>query len=144
MRILDVIKVPAKLEYLHQCVSLVSACARQQGFDDGEIRKIELSTEEALVNIFKYAYRDQCGDVKISCTLDPETTFVVEIEDSGVPFDVLNVPSRPVCSNDESSRSGGLGIFMIKTFTDKVRYRREEGKNILTLVVSSKDDQHTR
>ena len=140
MCILDVIKVPAKLEYLHQCVSTVSICARQQGFDDNKIREIEISTEEALVNIFKYAYRDKCGDVRISCTLDLEATFVIEIEDSGVPFDMLNVPDRPISFDDESSDSGGRGIFMIKTFTDNVMYRREGGKNILTLVVRSKNE----
>jgi anti-sigma regulatory factor (Ser/Thr protein kinase) len=134
MRILKAIKVPAKLEHLHTCVNLVSSCAQHMGFDKKSIHRIELATEEVLVNIFTYAYQGDAGDVEISCMLDHGDTFRIEILDSGVPFNILNVREPNISSDIDNANIGGLGVFMIKTCMDDVVYRRESGKNILTLI----------
>lgn len=135
MRILETIKIPAKLEYLHRCMHLVSSCAKQQGFDNRRINEIELVTEESLVNIFNYAYGGGGGDVEIACLLDRDEMFIIEITDAGVPFNILDVPDPDVCADIDHRNIGGLGIFMIRQLMDDVKYRREGGKNILTLMV---------
>jgi anti-sigma regulatory factor (Ser/Thr protein kinase) len=135
MLILETIKVPAKIESLHQCMDFVASCAQKQGLDSRSINRIELATDEALVNIFNYAYSDCGGDVEISCMIDHNAMFVIEITDSGVPFNVLDAPDPDIAADIEQRKIGGLGIFMIKKIMDDVQYRRESGKNYLTLKV---------
>ena len=124
----------AKPENLGRFIESVSDCAKKQGFGQEEIRKIELAAEEALVNIFRYAYPERPGDVEVSCKLD-EGRFIMEIIDSGIPFDVTAMPAPDVTAGIQERETGGLGIFFIKKMMDEVRYRRENDQNILTLVI---------
>jgi anti-sigma regulatory factor (Ser/Thr protein kinase) len=141
MNIIDSIEVSARLENLYKCVELVSSCAEKHGFAKSVVNKIELATEEAVVNIFHYAYRGCEGDVEISCMTGNEDLFLIEITDSGIPFNILNAPEPHFSADTDIPRHGigGLGIFMIKSLMDEIKYRREAGKNILTLAVSKKN-----
>lgn len=135
MQILSHIKLPAKLEYLQNFMDFVSNCAKDQGFSQKRINEIELATEEALVNIFNYAYKDDNGDVEVINKLDNDEKFIIEIIDSGIPFDVLSV-KEPDLTSDISERAiGGLGVYLMRRLMDDVQYRREGDRNILTLVV---------
>lgn len=134
MHVLSNMKLPAKLEYLQDFMDFVSNCARDQGFNQKRINEIELATEEALVNIFNYAYPNNDGDVEIICMSNDER-FIIEIRDSGVPFDVLSVKEPDFTSNLSERDIGGFGIFLIRKLIDDVQYRREGDGNILTLVV---------
>lgn len=130
------IKLPAKLENLEQFMGFLSGCAREHGMEQKRVVEIEIAAEEALVNVFNYAYQDRDGDVEMICKSDTYDKFVIEIIDSGVYFDLLSL-KKPDISLDISERKiGGLGIFLMKNLIDDVQYRREEDKNIVTLVVS--------
>jgi anti-sigma regulatory factor (Ser/Thr protein kinase) len=140
METLDSITVPAKIENLNRCVELVSSCAKKLGFGKNTVNRIELATEEAIVNIFKYSYRDCDGDVEISCKSGQGDVFIIEIKDSGVPFNLLDAPELHFTPDKDfaNHRVGGLGIFLIRSTMDEIKYKRETGTNILTLSVSEK------
>jgi serine/threonine-protein kinase RsbW len=128
------IKLPARIEHLERSVQFVSGYAREQGFTDKRITEIELATEEALVNIFNYAYPENIGEVELTCKMD-DNRFIIEIVDTGIPFNIESV-SEPDLTADISDRKiGGLGVFLIRKMVDEVRYRREDDKNILTFIV---------
>ncbi len=134
MRILLDIKLPAKLENLGRWTEAVSECAREQGFDQKKISKIELALEEALVNICNYSYPEELGNAEVSCKQD-NRRFIIEIVDSGIPFDMTSLPPPDVASGIEKRKIGGLGIFLIKKIVDEVRYHREGNFNILKLTM---------
>jgi serine/threonine-protein kinase RsbW len=135
MRVLSTIKLPAKLENLYKFMDTISLCARGQGFAQKRINDIELAIEEALVNIFNYAYQDNIGDIEVICSLDNDL-FIVDIIDSGIPFNLL-LHKEPDLTSDISKREiGGLGVFFIKTLMDDVKYRRENDKNILSFYIN--------
>jgi serine/threonine-protein kinase RsbW len=135
MHVLSTIKLPAKLDNLYKFLDVVSSCAKGQGFAQKRINDIELAIEEALVNIFNYAYRDNIGDIEVICSLDNDL-FIVDIIDSGIPFDLL-LHKDPDLTSDVSKRElGGLGVFFIKTLMDDVKYRRENDKNILSFYIN--------
>lgn len=135
MHILSTIKLPAKVENLYKFMNTISRCAKEQGFTQKKINNIELALEEALVNIFNYAYQDNNGDVEVTCFIDNEDKFIVDIIDSGIPFNVLSYKD-PVLTSDISERKiGGLGVFLMKKLTDDIKYRRENDKNISRFVI---------
>jgi anti-sigma regulatory factor (Ser/Thr protein kinase) len=133
------IKSPAMIEHLERLLGFVSEHAKEQGFPSDMLKKIELALEEALVNVINYAYPDKHdGEVEVSCGLDDHNRFVIEIMDSGTPFNPLSL-SEPNLTQDVSERPiGGLGIHLIKKMMDEVEYRREGNNNILTLKISKK------
>ena len=134
MAVLTSLKVSTKMENLGRLIESVSGCAKAQGFDQERISKIELATEEALVNIVRYAYPEGPGDVEMICQVD-RGRFIIEIIDSGIPFDVTAMPDPDVTAGIEERELGGLGIFLIRRMMDEVRYRREDNRNILTLII---------
>ncbi len=140
MRTVLNMKLPAKLENLGRWMEAVSECAREQGFDQKKIGKIELALEEALVNICKYSYPDEPGDAEVNCKQD-NGRFIIEIVDSGIPFDMTALPSPDLTSSIEKRKIGGLGIFLIKKMVDEVKYRREGSFNILNLTIKRGEEK---
>ena len=129
------IKLPAVLENLAQFTETVIDCARMQGLGKKRLSQIRLALEEALVNIFNYAYPNRDGDAEVVCSIDHRGWFVVEITDWGDEFNILSL-GEPDLSADISKRPvGGLGVFLIRKFMDDVNYRFEDDKNILTLFI---------
>ena len=134
MAVLTRLSMSAKLENLGRFIASVSDCAKAQEFEQEKISKIELAAEEALVNIIRYAYPEGPGEVEMICKMDGGR-FVIEIIDSGIPFDVAAKPDPDVNAVIPEREPGGLGIFLIKKVMDEVRYRRENDRNILTLTL---------
>ena len=53
--------------------------------------------------------------------------------DTGRPFDPLQADDPDTKVPLSERKIGGLGIFVVKKMMDKVEYRRENDRNILTL-----------
>ena len=128
------IKSTAKIDHLKRLIEFVAGHAEMAGFTVNRINEIELATEEALVNIFKYAYPGPDGDVVLDCRSEDEVGLILEISDNGVPFNILEVPDPDVTADISDRKIGGLGVFFIKKMVDETRYQRKENSNILTLV----------
>lgn len=128
------LRLQANIENLERLIQYVSGFAREHGFLQKKIREIELATEEALVNIFNYAYPDKNdGNVEVRCQMDDYDNFAIDILDTGVPFDFKSLSGPDLDSAVHERPIGGLGVFLIQKMADDVRYRRDGEKNILTL-----------
>jgi anti-sigma regulatory factor (Ser/Thr protein kinase) len=128
------IKSTANIEHLERLIEFVAGHSEMAGFNVNRINEIELAAEEALVNIFKYAYPGIDGDVVLDCRTENEVRFILEISDNGVPFNILEVPDPDVTADISDREIGGLGAFFIKKMVDEARYLRKGNNNILTLV----------
>jgi anti-sigma regulatory factor (Ser/Thr protein kinase) len=94
-----------------------------------ESNKVLIAAEEIFVNIANYAYNSDIGKVRVRVAGD----VAIEFEDCGVPFDPLQKADPDIALSAEERDIGGLGVFMAKTLMDDISYRREGGKNILTI-----------
>jgi anti-sigma regulatory factor (Ser/Thr protein kinase) len=135
MKPLSEIKLAAKLGNLEALVKSVTACVREQGVSEKKLPFIELVIEEVFVNICKYAYPHGEGAVEIKCNLDDDR-FIIEIIDSGIPFDITSLPDPDITQNISERKIGGLGVFFIKKMADNFRYRREGNRNILSIIIA--------
>lgn len=127
--------LPARLEHLDELMKSVSDCALSQGFDRKRVGGIELAVEEAFVNICNYSYPGKTGDAAITCRLD-NNRFIIEISDSGIPFNITQLSDPDITAPTEARKIGGLGIFLMKKMMDAVTYRREGDRNVLNLIVT--------
>jgi serine/threonine-protein kinase RsbW len=139
MKVLLSLHLPARIENLGRFKESVAECARAQGFDQKRIYGIELAVEEILVNIFNYAYPETPGDVEINCKLETGR-LVIEIIDSGIPFDMTSLTHPDLTADVEERKIGGLGILLVKRMVDEVRYLREGDRNILHLIFKKEKD----
>ena len=129
------IRLSARIENLERLIQFVSGYAEKQGLTAKRIAGIELAVEEALVNIFHYAYPDDVGDLEVICKSDNNNGFIIDIIDMGIPFNPLSRPEPDVAEGISERKVGGLGIFLIKKLVDNSSYRRDKGKNILSLII---------
>jgi anti-sigma regulatory factor (Ser/Thr protein kinase) len=95
---------------------------------------LDVGLNEAVTNVISYAYPD-AAEHRILLRLERVGDAVwLEVEDDGAPFDPLQQapPAPPTTLAD--APIGGLGIHLIRSMFDECRYRRENGRNRLTLV----------
>ncbi len=130
------IRIPAKIECLGTALKDIARCAADVGLEERRIQEITLAAEEALANICLHAYaEDGGGEVGVTCSKGLHGELVVELVDSGRPFNPLNAQPPDLSGELERLKEGGAGIPLIRAMADRVDYRRREGKNILELII---------
>lgn len=96
--------------------------------------KLHLSIEEAVENVVRYAYEGGIGWLEVGTSLDHDSlVLTVELRDAGVPFNPLEAPDPDVTLSANEREIGGLGIYLCKKMMDDIRYRYEDGNNVLTM-----------
>ena len=79
--------MPSSTENLALIREFVSSAARQAGFDEKEVGRLELAVDEACANVIEHAYgHDANKEVIVRAKLD-ENEFSIDIEDTGKGFD---------------------------------------------------------
>jgi anti-sigma regulatory factor (Ser/Thr protein kinase) len=124
----------AEIQELHQILEWVRLRLAKAGFEKGAIRKMELASEEALVNVINHGYAGRKGKVEIGLKWTPGHVEIV-VRDWGPPFDPLaNAPNvDPEAPLDERG-IGGLGVYLMRQVMDEVVYKRENETNVLIMV----------
>ena len=98
------------------------------------IFKVNLVLEELGINIMDYGHDEGEHEFEIFVNSDEEA-ITIEVVDDGRPFDPLNdAPKVDIESSVQDRRVGGLGLHIVRTTMDELSYKREQGKNHLTLV----------
>jgi sigma-B regulation protein RsbU (phosphoserine phosphatase) len=132
---MDGMKVPATLDSLEKLMQLVSGFAGDHGFLETRISEIQLATEEALLNIFQYAYPgEHKGEVEVTCEMTSDSELNIQILDAGTPFDILSLSEPDLACPLPDRKIGGLGCYLIRKMSDDVHYHRQGNANILTLL----------
>lgn len=126
--------------------------------------RLQLMTEEAVTNIIQNAYGDDRGDDRGSdcgsdrgddCGSDRgpdrgncpthmiqvslshcDREFTLTICDDGLFFDPLHHPRSAPPKTLDSAQQGGVGIQLIRHFSDGCMYQRCHDRNILKLMIN--------
>ena len=122
----------AEEQRIHEVTEFVNALLAELNCSPKVRSQIDVAIDEMFCNIARYAYPDGAGSVVVQVDADGDTAVLTFI-DSGVPFDPLTRKAPDVTLSAEEREIGGLGIFLTRKLMDEVRYRREDGRNILTL-----------
>lgn len=89
--------------------------------------------DEVVSNIVRCS-----GSKDFSISLDRHDDGVLRMVfgDQGVPFDPLTEVAQPDVSASLADRKiGGLGMFMVRKMAKTVDYRRDDGRNVLTVEI---------
>ena len=121
----------AKKEELDTVLSFVNKASAEY-LNPKFMPKIDLVVEEIFINIVKYAYSDEVGDVDIEVKAT-DNKVVISFEDTGVAFNPLEIEEADVTLPIEEREIGGLGIYMVRKIMDNVEYMHKENKNVLVI-----------
>lgn len=129
------IKIKTMRDELMNIANFVEDIGNRQDWPLDLVFRINLVLEELGLNIIDYAHDDGgVHEFDISLT-SGEKEITIEVVDDGKAFDPLSdAPKVDIESNLEDRRVGGLGLHLVRTTVDDMSYRRENGKNHLTLV----------
>jgi anti-sigma regulatory factor (Ser/Thr protein kinase) len=93
---------------------------------------IELSMLEICVNIIRYAYPQDRGEIHLK-TWEENDKFYLEISDNGISFDPSSVEDPDLEKMISNGQKGGFGIFLARKLMNGFDYKRENDQNILTI-----------
>jgi serine/threonine-protein kinase RsbW len=102
------------------------------GFCTDEILDTQLAVEEVITNVIVHGYKKPGGDIDISFRITGSSTEI-EVADNAPLFNPLSLPEPDISGDISDRKVGGLGVFLVRQVMDDVRYRHENGRNILTL-----------
>ena len=125
--------LPNDVQEVPRLATFVDEICEAAGIDMGTTMKMNLAIEEAVVNVMNYAYPSGTkGEVRIEAKVHQGYVEFV-ISDDGTPFNPTEVKDADVTLSAEERNIGGLGIFLVKHFMDKIKYKYVDGQNVLTL-----------
>ena len=95
---------------------------------------VQLTLDELATNVINHGYGASGHSFQITVKSNPEAVQI-ELVDEARPFDPLQDSPQPaIDAGVHERRVGGLGVYIVKELMDEMEYRRENGKNCLTLV----------
>lgn len=117
-------------------VGFVCAHARETAFDEERVRHISRAVEEALRNIVNFACRNREGEITIACDVHEMGALLVDIIDSGEPFNMLVASSFPETGDFYGNRPPETSV--MKRVMKNIEYRRDakQNRNILACVIA--------
>ena len=105
-------------------------CARL-GLAEEIAFEVNLAVDELVTNTISY---DDEGEHRIELVLRLEDgALVFEIADDGRAFDPLQAPAPDIGASLQDRAIRGLGTYLVRKTMDGVTYRRQDGRNVVTL-----------
>lgn len=106
---------------------------KEWSLDEDLTNKLDMCAEEIFANISFYAYPEKSGNIEALLSKSKDN-IMFEFIDEGIEYNPLEKPDPDIDLPPEERPLGGLGIYMVKEMSNSISYKRENNKNILTLV----------
>jgi serine/threonine-protein kinase RsbW len=130
----SILQVTAELPNLAVVRCFVEEMATGLEFDCKVIDDMLQAVEEAVANTILHGYSRQPGAIEVEVQRERDE-LVVRLRDQAPHFDPTGFPPPDLTLPLEERRPGGLGIHLMRQFTDTVIYRvTSDERNELTLV----------
>jgi len=98
------------------------------------ISELVVSTNEAITNILNHGYHHHAGDIEMMVARQKDR-LIIRLRDRAYPFDPTTVPKPDITQPLAERTPGGLGVHMMREFTDELSYRTtKNGENELIMI----------
>ena len=96
--------------------------------------EIIVSSEEIFSNIFLYSRTAVNDEILVSLDFEPIAKMAsVVFKYGGIEFNPLKISLPDVSVSLSKRKMGGLGLLIVKNFTDDILYTYSDGRNILKI-----------
>ena len=128
------LNLESSLDSLVEIEQAVEAFGAENGWPPDLVFNVHLVLDELASNIINHGYGKSGNRFQIAIQSGPEW-LTIEVVDEARPFDPFkDAPHATVEASVNERPIGGLGVHIVKHLMDEMTYKRENGKNCLTLV----------
>ena len=118
-------------------VDRLEAFGAEAGLPPDVTFRLTLSLDEIVCNVIRHGFDDD-AEHQILVTVDVSDGVVTAaVVDDGTAFDPREAPLPDLDAPLDQRQPGGLGMHLVRTTMDEVDYRREDGRNVLTVRTSA-------
>jgi serine/threonine-protein kinase RsbW len=122
------LKVTSRTENLSVIRNFIQSTADQVGIKPATTEDIMLAVDEACTNIIKHAYKSVPeGEIQLKLRYT-DHKLTIAIKDFGKSFHPEEVPDPDLQKYYRQHRVGGLGMYLMKTLMDEIKYNSVPGK----------------
>ncbi len=123
------ISVAARFAALPGLLAWIERETRAGGLAAATTKRMQLAVEELFANAIHHGYGEEC-DARVTLALHIDGNLArVTFSDSARPFDPLSALPLPA----DPERLGGVGLNLVRALAGSIKYRRDAGRNIMTL-----------
>ncbi len=127
------IRIPADIKDIEPMCRLVRQFGELHEIPLRTLYAVNLAIDEAVTNIVQYAFDDPKGQELLVYIEVSGAELRGNVIDEGRAFNPLTAHPPDITAPLQERDPGGLGIYLVRSLMDRVSYRREEGKNVLTM-----------
>lgn len=128
------VTIETRLEELTRLTEAVENLGEEDHWSPALVGKVNLVLEELAINTINHGHDGGLHEITFTFR-STDDALTIEMVDDGKPFDPLtDAPVPDVNAPMHERPIGGLGVFLVRKLMDELSYRREEGRNHLTLV----------
>jgi sigma-B regulation protein RsbU (phosphoserine phosphatase) len=110
--------------------------AAKNNLPDAVTRKLNIAIDDLVNNIISYGTEKSAGhSIEINCSYS-QNRLMLEVIDSGKPFNPFENLQADTTSPVDSREIGGLGRLLVKELMDEVDYERQKDKNVVKLIMN--------
>lgn len=114
----------------------VDRIREENNLDPHWAMNVNLALEEAVTNVILYAYPQGSREkVNLEAVVE-DHALRFTLTDRGKFFDPTAAPEADTTASLEDRPIGGLGIHLVRSIMDRVTYKRQDGKNELTMIIN--------
>lgn len=117
----------ADIAHLPEILEWVRSELASSSLPKGASLHVELALEEAIVNVIKHTAAKEAFELSLSCRIEPQRQIEFELSDPGPSY-------NPLLEMPPNHTNEGRGLILIRKCMDALFYRRENERNILTLI----------
>lgn len=128
-------RIPNRVEELPAVSEAVETLGREEGWAPDVSYAVVLALEEVATNVVRHGGGEEgTSEIEIE-VVSTDTEARVEVRDGGKPFDPFHdAPEPDTEAALEDRKVGGLGVHFVRVLMDEASYRREGGRNHVTMV----------
>ena len=127
------VRLPADLREIERLNRIVRQFGDLHEIPSRALYAVNLALDEVVTNVVRHGFDDPGGQEVLAQLTARSGEVTTEVSDSGRAFDPLAVPAPNLEAPLAERSLGGLGIHLIRSLMDALEYRRENGKNVLTM-----------
>ena len=125
--------IASRFDLLETVQTVLAHLSGLAGFDEEAAHYLSVAVRESVVNAIKHGNRgDERRRVAVAFLLH-SGTLEVQVRDEGVGFDPSVVPNPTATEN--LLKTGGRGIFFMRSFMDEVSYAFPSGGGTVVTMV---------
>jgi serine/threonine-protein kinase RsbW len=127
------VRLPIDLREIERLNKLVRQFGDLHEVPSRALYALNLALDEVVTNVVRHGFDDPSGqELQAQVTIRGEDLTTVVI-DPGRAFNPLDVAPPDLNAPLAERALGGLGVHLVRSLMDSVEYRRDNGKNVLTM-----------